>query len=372
MRSFSGGEIFALAVGCYVVMGAILVRLAPFRRWTKTSIILHLKSRFSFKVVNVAHRGGSLIGPENTLFTFRKGIQDFGVQLLEMDVNESHDGEVIVSHDASLQRVCALELSHLEVRDLIVAKEPSKNLPQVCRRVKLHFPSREVGYYDADRCAYEIPVNGETRFPLLREVFDAFPGVPIHLDIKYPSRTLTENVVELVEEYKRESITIIGSAGGNSDSLKEILRTPTSRSKTSGATQHCSLLQAPRRSRFLKFASMKEVVVTYALFYLGLLPLVQLDFDVFSIPLPTTSKVEMLRQGTKSCMLPLLAKFLLHSPTLWVHLQRRGVLVLGFVLNDIDEFEEAVKWPVNGIMTDDPGALQAFLNTHDTSLMYTW
>jgi glycerophosphoryl diester phosphodiesterase len=364
------GETVALSIGCYICAAVIIVRLSPFRRWSKDSVLAHLRKRFPFKVMNISHRGGCLIGPENTIFTFRKGVSDFGVDMLEMDVNESADGEIVVSHDLSLARVCATELSHLTVKDLVVGNDPDKNLPQVARHVQLHFGSSQKDFFNADDAGHVVPVNSETRFPLLREVFDALPGVPIHLDIKYPSQALTENVIALIEEYKREAITIVGTAGGNSQALNQVLHAPVS-GPVSGGVQTSPLVSAStRRDRFLRFASFGEVVKTYLLYYLGILPLVPLDFDVFSIPLPTSIKGELLREQTKSCVLPHVAKFLLYSPTLWVHLQRRGILVLGFVLNDAVEFEEASHWPINGIMTDDPRALHQFLSANDISSMY--
>ena len=287
--SLNSGEIVAVSIGCYIFVAIILVRLAPFSRWTKSSVLAHLRERFHFRAKNIAHRGGSLIGPENTLFTFKKGVADFGVDMLEMDVNESADGEIIVSHDSSLARVCDGEHSHLEIKDIVVGGDPNKNLPQLARRMHLHFSSKDTDEYDADRVpgGYTVPINSETRFPLLREVFEAFPQVPIHLDVKYPSLELTRKVVELVEEHNREGITIVGTAGPNQASLNHLLSIPSNRRQKIVSQQSPLLPESPRRARFLKFASFSEIVKTYALFYLGLLPIVPLDYDVCSIPLPT-------------------------------------------------------------------------------------
>jgi glycerophosphoryl diester phosphodiesterase len=358
---FSGAESFFLALGCYIALSVILVRLSPFQRWTAASIVSHLRTRFKFKVTNIAHRGGCLIGPENTIFTFRKGVREFGVDVLEMDCNESADGEIVVCHDETLGRVCDSQFSEMSVKDLLVAGKPEKNLPQVARRVPLHFTSATKSCFVADELDYPVPIGEETRFPLLREVFDALPGIPIHLDIKFKSDNLTSKVIDLIVQYNREAITIVGTAGANIDSLKRVLAAPKVVRQSGGASTSPLCSASSRRADFLRFASFGEVAKTYILYYLGLLPLIPLDFDVFSIPLPTAMKGAFLRERSGSCFLPIIARFLLYSPTLWVHLQRRGVLVLGFVLNDVEEFAEASQWPVNGIMTDDPRALQSFL-----------
>jgi glycerophosphoryl diester phosphodiesterase len=50
-----------------------------------------------------AHRGGALLWPENSLTAFR-GALALGVDLLELDVHLTRDGEVVVLHDPTLQR----------------------------------------------------------------------------------------------------------------------------------------------------------------------------------------------------------------------------------------------------------------------------
>lgn len=50
-----------------------------------------------------AHRGLSAEQPENTLAAFRAAIEA-GAQAIELDVRLSHDGHVIIMHDASLAR----------------------------------------------------------------------------------------------------------------------------------------------------------------------------------------------------------------------------------------------------------------------------
>ena len=51
----------------------------------------------------IAHRGGALIGNENTLSCFEKGIQ-FGADAIELDVHLTSDGAVVVCHDPDLKR----------------------------------------------------------------------------------------------------------------------------------------------------------------------------------------------------------------------------------------------------------------------------
>ncbi len=51
----------------------------------------------------IAHRGGAALAPENTLAAFRRAI-DLGVDMLEMDVQRSADGVLVVIHDTTVDR----------------------------------------------------------------------------------------------------------------------------------------------------------------------------------------------------------------------------------------------------------------------------
>jgi glycerophosphoryl diester phosphodiesterase len=50
-----------------------------------------------------AHRGGARLWPENSLTAFRGAIA-LGVDLVELDVHQTKDGEVVVVHDPTLER----------------------------------------------------------------------------------------------------------------------------------------------------------------------------------------------------------------------------------------------------------------------------
>src|SRR6478672_2886337 len=50
-----------------------------------------------------AHRGGSALAPENTLVAFERGLS-YGADALETDVHTTRDGEIVVIHDATVNR----------------------------------------------------------------------------------------------------------------------------------------------------------------------------------------------------------------------------------------------------------------------------
>jgi len=52
----------------------------------------------------MAHRGGSALAPENTLEAFRRALEWWGADVLEVDVQPTADGEAAVIHDATVDR----------------------------------------------------------------------------------------------------------------------------------------------------------------------------------------------------------------------------------------------------------------------------
>ena len=57
-------------------------------------------------MLNYAHRGYSAKYPENTKLAFQKAIDTLGCDGIELDVHETKDGELVVIHDATLDRTC--------------------------------------------------------------------------------------------------------------------------------------------------------------------------------------------------------------------------------------------------------------------------
>ena len=52
----------------------------------------------------IAHRGGAALRPENTLPAFRDAVHRWEADMLELDLRTTRDGEVVVLHDATVDR----------------------------------------------------------------------------------------------------------------------------------------------------------------------------------------------------------------------------------------------------------------------------
>jgi glycerophosphoryl diester phosphodiesterase len=85
----------------------------------------------------IAHRGFSGRYPENTLASVRAAIQ-LGVEFVEIDVQETADGELIVFHDYGLRRLCGVrgrvrEKTLADIRRLNPQVPTLQQVLQMCR-----------------------------------------------------------------------------------------------------------------------------------------------------------------------------------------------------------------------------------------------
>ena len=82
------------------------------------------------KTLVVAHRGGSLLAPENTLAAFRQALA-LGVDRIELDVQQRKDGVVLVIHDEKTNRTTngkgtISDMNYAQLKDLDAGSKFSK------------------------------------------------------------------------------------------------------------------------------------------------------------------------------------------------------------------------------------------------------
>ena len=74
------------------------------RRHKLKESLFYKGDRQPFAILS-AHRGGSGERVENTLAAF-KHAEEQGINLQELDCHLTKDGEVVIAHDADLERMC--------------------------------------------------------------------------------------------------------------------------------------------------------------------------------------------------------------------------------------------------------------------------
>jgi glycerophosphoryl diester phosphodiesterase len=140
----------------------------------------------------IAHRGGRSLGPENTLYTFRRAV-DAGADVLELDVQITRDGNLVALHDNSVDRttnatgrVKDYSLADLKGLDAAYRWSPDndRNYPLRNRRVKI---------------------------PTLAEVFETCPDTRVNIEIKNTEPDVLPSMCRLIQEYNMSKKVMVAS-----------------------------------------------------------------------------------------------------------------------------------------------------------------
>ena len=87
-----------------------------------SSVLFFGNDESAIKVTNTGHRGAAGLAPENTLIAIRKGIS-LGVDRVEIDLQQTSDGVVVVMHDETVNRTTkgeglVKEMTFVEIKKL--------------------------------------------------------------------------------------------------------------------------------------------------------------------------------------------------------------------------------------------------------------
>ncbi len=140
----------------------------------------------------IAHQGGNQIGPDETLPTYQQAV-DLGIDILEGDLHITSNGVLVLIHDETVDRTTN--------GSGIVEKMTLAELKEL------------------DAAYWWSPDNGETyphrgqgiTIPTLEEVFQAFPGYPVNLEIKKTETSLAQPLCDLLRKYEMQNKPLIAS-----------------------------------------------------------------------------------------------------------------------------------------------------------------
>ena len=123
----------------------------------------------------IAHRGLAIDHPENTLPAFLAG-DTAGADILETDVHISRDGQVIIAHDPTLDRV---------------AGRPG---------AVSDFTARQLA---------EVDLGGGVGFPTLVELLEALPHARLNIDLKTPD--VAPAFVDVIRQMNAQERVLVAS-----------------------------------------------------------------------------------------------------------------------------------------------------------------
>jgi glycerophosphoryl diester phosphodiesterase len=146
----------------------------------------------------IAHQGGELLAPSNTLTSFQKAV-DLGVDVLEFDIHITKDGHLVTTHDPTVDRTTN---GKGNVHDLTLDA----------------IQKLDAGYHFKD-------LNGKLSYrgkgvyiPSLEEVFQSFPNMKMVIEIKDDNPTNQITITEvskklwtLIQKYQKEEQVVVAS-----------------------------------------------------------------------------------------------------------------------------------------------------------------
>ena len=103
------------------------------------------------------------------------------------------DGEVIVAHDRSLKRLCG--------EDVLISDTNFHEFPKIMSSIRTGTPFR----------TYDLTDEDSEKFSTLREALEVCKDKMISIDIKGKGDEIKHKVCHLIQEFKREHITLWGS-----------------------------------------------------------------------------------------------------------------------------------------------------------------
>ncbi|MGO9343219.1 MAG: glycerophosphodiester phosphodiesterase [Acidimicrobiales bacterium] len=132
------------------------------------------------RVISYAHQGGAWESPSSTCFAIRRALKA-GATGIELDVHATADGELVVSHDSTVDRttdgtgeIADLTLSEVRKLDNAYWFVPGADVT----------PGLEDGSYPYRGRAPEDREFGIATLAEALAVVEEFPGVVVNLDIK--------------------------------------------------------------------------------------------------------------------------------------------------------------------------------------------
>jgi len=254
----------------------------------------------SERILNIAHRGGALEAPENTLAAFAQALQS-GADALELDVRMSTDGVLFVLHDETVDRTT-------DGRGLLAAK------------TRTEIESLDAAFRWNPESLPVPPLRGTgMNIPSLEEVFCSFPDVPMIVELKTADPAAVEELGRLLEKYDRWDAVV--TASFHQRTLRRM------------------------RERFpeaLTSAGRSEVKRFYLLHGIGLGGLARSPAHSFQIP-------------ERFGVFNLLSRRMLRS------LRRRGIDVYVWTVDEEPDMLRIIDRGVQGLITDRPSVLSRVL-----------
>lgn len=140
----------------------------------------------------IAHQGGDGLWPGDTFYAFQHAA-DLGVDVLEMDIHITRDGVLVTMHDETVDRTTD---GSGGIESLTLAE-----LKQL-----------DAGYDWSPDEGQSFPYRGQgITVPTLEEIFQAFPGQRMTIEIKQTNASMARPFCALIRKYDLQDRIVVAS-----------------------------------------------------------------------------------------------------------------------------------------------------------------
>ena len=146
------------------------------------------------RCIVIGHRGAAAVCPENTLPSLQTA-RDVGAEMIEFDVQQSADGELVVFHDETLERLCGddrtiASLTAAELATMVVGQWHGQPVT---------IPSLDQVF---STLGHSVLYNAELKTDTIH-----YPGIEARLASMVSAYSLTDHV--LVSSFNHESLRLV-------------------------------------------------------------------------------------------------------------------------------------------------------------------
>ncbi|MEA2432603.1 MAG: glycerophosphoryl diester phosphodiesterase [Actinomycetota bacterium] len=295
------------------------------------------------RVLNIAHQGGENEAPSNTLFAFKTSLPK-GSDVLELDVHATADRELVVLHDATVDRttdgtgrVDELTLEQIKQFDAAYEFVPEcgtcggrpdseKTFRGIATGDKTFTEEEQLDFEEVYGQRFE---PNDFTIPTLREILETFPDQLMNIEIKETApdtEPYEKELADLLQEFGRTDDTIVVSF---IDSATEVFKVYAPEVNTATGTAESGAFWATAQGPLPGSPSHHQALQVPVMF--------PNDDGPITVVTP-----EFIQRA--------------HANGLAVHV---------WTVNDEASMRELIAWGVDGIMSDYPTLLESVLTDLD-------
>ncbi len=146
----------------------------------------------SDQFLNIAHRGGGLLAPEETIVAYQNAVT-IGADVIECDAHATSDGVVVCMHDSGVSRT-------------------TDGIGAIRGMTLAEVKALDAGYHFTKDGGVTFPYRGQgVQVPTLDELFEAFPTSHIAIEIKQDAPPIVDAVAEAIDRHDAAGLVMVAA-----------------------------------------------------------------------------------------------------------------------------------------------------------------